>query len=148
MKAYRFQASINRPPSEVFPFLVETEKQALYSDVPMRLITEGAMHTGSKMEVTMGSGLMKANLGLEMTDVTQDRKMAYKSFSGPIDWQGEYLLEPTPDGGTTVTHEGSMRFHGLWRLAEPLVGAELSRNGAKEMDRMKAAIEGVPAENS
>jgi len=141
MKAYRFQVSINRPPDAVFPFLVETEKQALYSDVPMRLVTEGPLRTGSKMEVSMGSGFMKANLGLEMVDVNRDRKMAYKTYSGPIDWQGEYLLEPTQDGGTVVTHEGSMRFHGLWRLAEPLVGAELSRNGAKEMDRMKVAVE-------
>ena len=141
MKKYRFQVSINRPPSDVFPFLEETEKQALYSDVPMRLITKGPMRTGSKMEVSMGSGLMKATLGLEMVDVEKDRKLAYKTYSGPIDWQGEYRLEPTEDGGTAVTHEGSMTFHGLWRLAEPLVGGELRSSGAKEMERMKSAVE-------
>jgi hypothetical protein len=67
--------------------------------------------------------------------------MAFKTYSGPIDWQGEYLLEPTDDGGSTLKHEGSMTFHGLWRVIEPLIGGELERGGAQEMERMKAVIE-------
>ena len=141
MKPYRFQVTINRPPNEVFPFVVEPEKQALYSDVTMRLLTEGSIRTGSKMEVVLGSGLMKATLGLEMVDVDQDRRMAFKTYSGPLEWQGEYVLEPTEDGGSTLTHQGSMTFHGLWRLVEPLVGGELTRGGAQEMDRLKNAVE-------
>jgi len=30
---------------------------------------------------------------------------------------------------------------GLWRLLEPLVGAELRSNGAKEKERLKAVVE-------
>ena len=60
---------------------------------------------------------------------------------GPIRWKGEYLLTPTDVGGTTVSHEGTMVFTGLWRLIEPLIGSELKSGGAKEMERMKAVIE-------
>jgi hypothetical protein len=131
---------INRPPADVFPYLTDPAKQALYSDVPMRQITPGVLATGSRMEVTFGMGPLKAVIGLEMT-VEENSRMGFDTYSGPIRWQGQYLLVPTNDGATNLTHEGTMVFTGLWRLFEPLVGAELKRNGEKEMQRMKAAIE-------
>ncbi|MEO8625277.1 MAG: SRPBCC family protein [Candidatus Limnocylindrales bacterium] len=140
MLRYAWPVTINRPPAEVFPYLTDPKKQALYSDVPMRQITPGVLATGSRMEVTFGMGPIKAKVGLEMT-VDENSRMAFTTFSGPIRWQGEYLLKPTSDGGTNLSHEGTMVFTGLWRLLEPLVGAELKSGGAKEMERMKAAIE-------
>ncbi len=69
--------------------------------------------------------------------------MAWKSYSGPIDWEGEYLVEPTEDGGSTLSQHGTLTFHGLWRLMEPMVGAEISRGETKELERLKAAAEGA-----
>jgi uncharacterized protein YndB with AHSA1/START domain len=141
MLRYALSVTISRPPAEVFPYLTDPKKQALYSDVPMRQITPGELATGSRMEVTFGMGPMKAKIGLEMTAIEANRRMAFDTYSGPIKWQGEYLLKPTDGGGTTLSHDGSMRFTGLWRLLEPLVGAELKSGGAKEMERLKAAVE-------
>jgi hypothetical protein len=140
MKSYRSQVVIDRPPADVFPFLVEPQKQALWSDVPMRQVTEGPLKTGSKMEVSFGSGLVKATLGLELTAVDKDRRMAFKSYSGPIDWEGEYVLDPA-GGGTNLSQNGTLKFHGLWRLLEPIVGAEISRGEVKELERLKSAAE-------
>lgn len=141
MLSYSWAVTISRPPADVFPYLTDPVKQALYSDVPMRPITPGVWATGSRMEVTFGMGPFKAIVGLEMTAVEENQRMAFTSFSGPIRWQGEYLLKPTSDSGTNLSHVGTMEFTGLWRLVEPLVGAELKSGGAKEMERMKAVIE-------
>jgi hypothetical protein len=141
MLRYSWPVTISRPPAEVFPYITDTAKQGLYSDVPMRLLTPGVLRKGSRMEVTFGMGPIKAVIGLELTDVDENRRMAFDTFSGPIKWQGQYLLAPAADGGTDLTHEGTMAFTGLWRLLEPLVAAELRSNGSKEMARMKAVIE-------
>jgi hypothetical protein len=141
MLRYASAVTIGRPPADVFPYLTDPVKQALYSDVPMRQITPGVLATGSRMEVTFGMGPLKATIGLEMTAVEENRRMAFDTYSGPIRWQGEYLLNPNGDGGTSLSHEGTMSFTGLWRLVEPLIGAELKSSGAKEMERMKAVIE-------
>jgi uncharacterized protein YndB with AHSA1/START domain len=141
MLRYSWPVTINKPPADVFPFLTDPQKQALYSDVPMRQETPGVLKTGSRMVVTFGMGPIKANLGLEMTAIEPDRRMAYDTYAGPIKWQGEYRLTPTDSGGTNLTHEGTMVFTGLWRLLEPLVGSELKSGGAKEMERLKAAVE-------
>ena len=142
MLRYVLSVTINRAPADVFPYLTDPAKQALYSDVPMRQVTPGVLATGSRMEVTFGMGPVKAVIGLEMYAVEENRRMAFNTYSGPIRWQGEYLLKPTDGGGTNLSNEGTMVFTGLWRLVEPLIGAELKRNGAKEMERMKAVIEG------
>lgn len=140
MVRYESRVTIDRPPEAVFPYLVEPAKQALWSDVPMRQITEGSFRTGSRMEVAFGKGPLQARLELEITAVEAGRRMAFTTRSGPIQWDGEYRLEPAGDG-TALSQEGRLRFRGLWRLIEPLVGAEISRAEVKELERLKAAAE-------
>ena len=141
MLRYRSQVVVDRPRDVAFPYIVEPAKQALWSDVPMRLLTEGPLATGSRMELSFGKGPMTVRLGLELTAVEDGRRMAWTTFSGPIRWDGEYRLEDAPEGRTTVSQEGSFEFRGLWRLLEPLLGAEMRKGEEKELQRLKAVIE-------
>jgi hypothetical protein len=125
----------------VFPYFAEPAKQALWSDVPMRRLTEGPFGPGTRLEVTFGMGPLKARVGLEITALDQDRRMAWKTFSGPIGWQGQYVLEPSADAGTVVAQEGTLTFSGWWRLLEPIAGAEISRGEEKELEKLKAIVE-------
>lgn len=140
MLTYESSVSIDRPPEVVFGYLVDLEKQALWSDVPMRKLTEGPLADGSKMEVTFGMGPIKAVIGLEMGPVESGRRMAFRTFSGPIRWEGEYRLAAA-GAGTLVSQEGRLTFRGLWRVIEPLVGAEISKGEVKELERLKAVVE-------
>jgi polyketide cyclase/dehydrase/lipid transport protein len=139
--SYESSVTIERPPAVVFPFLTDTAKQALWSDVAMRQITPGELATGSRLEVTFGKGPMKATLGLEMTSVVAGSRMAFKTFSGPIDWQGEYRLEPVDGGMTRISQHGTLKFSGLWRLLAPFIGAEIKSGEIKELERLKAVVE-------
>lgn len=141
MITYSSRVTIDRPAEAVFPYLVEPAKQDLWSDVPMRRLSGGALRVGSRMELTLGSGPLKATLVLEVTELVQARRLTYGTVSGPIDWDGEYRLAPTPSGGTEVAQEGRLRFKGLWRLVEPLAGAEISRGEVAELERLKTAVE-------
>ena len=138
---YESAVTVNRPPQEVFRYLVEPEKQALWSDVPMRPLTPGPMETGKRIEVTFGKGPLKAVLGLELTEVVADQKMAFRTFSGPVRWQGEYRLEPADGRATRLSQHGTLEFTGLWRLLGPFVGAEIKSGEIKELERLKAAVE-------
>jgi uncharacterized protein YndB with AHSA1/START domain len=138
--SYESSVTVNRPPDAVFPYLVDPAKQALWSGVPMRQVTDGPLRSGSKMEVTFGMGPLKATIGLELLAVEEGRRMAFHSYSGPIRWDGEYRLAPVGDG-TELRQEGRLVFTGLWRLVEPLVGAEISRGEVKELEKLKAVAE-------
>jgi hypothetical protein len=138
---YRSQVVIDRPPDTVFRYLIEPARQALWSGVPMRQLTDGPLVSGSRMEVTFGVGPMKATVRLELTAVESGRRMAFRSFSGPIRWDGEYQLSPSGANGTELSQEGRLAFTGLWRLVEPLAGAEIRSGEIKELERLKAIVE-------
>ena len=140
MVSYESRVLVDRPPEAVFPFLIEPAKQALWSDVPMRQLTDGPLGTGSRLEVTFALGPIKAKIGLELTAVEHGRRMAFRSFSGPIRWDGEYRLAPS-GSGTNLSQEGHLTFTGLWRIIEALVGAEISKGEVKELEKLKAAVE-------
>ncbi len=141
MLNYRSSIVVDRPPEHVFEYLSDPAKQALWSDVPMRKLTEGNFATGSRMEVTFGKSPLSARIGLEFSDVQPGQRMAWRTVSGPIDWTGEYRLNPTGDAATELTQEGSFRFKGFWRLLEPMIVAEMRGNELKELQRLKAAAE-------
>jgi hypothetical protein len=67
--------------------------------------------------------------------------LAFRSFSGPIRWDGEYRLASTDGGDTVVSQEGRLAFSGAWRLIEPLVAGEISRGEIKELERLKSVVE-------
>jgi hypothetical protein len=141
MLRYASEVTVDRSPDVVFSYLIEPARQALWTDVPMRKLTDGPLATGSRMEISFGMGPLKARVGLELTAVEAGRRMAFTTFDGPIRWDGEYRLEGTADGGTQVSQEGQLEFRGLWRLAEPLVGREITREEVKELERLKAVVE-------
>jgi hypothetical protein len=144
MISYSSSVSIARPPDAVFPFLIELDKQGRWSDVQMRPLTPGPLATGSRLELTFGRRPMKATLGLEMTAVDPSQRMAFRSFSGPIRWEGEYTLSPDGESGTTVSQRGTLTFTGLWRAFEPLVGNEIRNGEIKELERLKVVVESEP----
>ena len=140
MLTYRSQVTVARSPETVFAYLIDPARQALWSGVPMRQLTRGPLVAGSRLEVAFGMGPLKAVVGLELTDVDPGRRMAFESFSGPIRWTGEYNLVAA-GAGTELSQVGTLVFAGLWRLVEPLVGAEIKGGEIKELERLKDVVE-------
>jgi hypothetical protein len=146
MIPYSSEVTVTRPPGEVFPWLIEPAKQATWSDVPMQLLTEGPMREGSRMRLTFGRGPLHATLDLEISSLEPNQGMAFKTVSnGGIQWDGAYELSPTAGGGTRVSQQGTLRFRGLWRVLEPMVGAEIKKGEIAELERLKKVVEGAEA---
>lgn len=141
MLSYRSDVTVNQAAGVVFPYLIQPSLQALWSGVPMRQLTEGELRAGSRMEVTFAMGFLKAVVGLELAAVEPGRRVAFKSFSGPIRWDGEYRLQPAGGSSTRVSQDGSLAFRGAWRLLEPIIGAEIGRGEVKELEKLRAVIE-------
>lgn len=141
MVSYQSKVVVDRPPEVVFDYCIDPAKQALWSDVPMRRLTEGPLVTGSRFEVMFGKGPLRMTLGLELTAVEPGRRMAWTTFSGPARWEGEYAVAPTASGATELRQDGRLQFTGLWRLFEPLVAGEIKADELKELERLKAVAE-------
>jgi len=143
MLRYSSSVTVNRPPEQVFEYLVDPARQSEWSDVPMSRPDGGTgpLAKGSRMLVTFGMGPMKAKVGLEIIDLVPAKRMAWRSYSGPIRWDGAYELEASGSGGTTLSQEGTLAFTGLWRAIEPIAGAEMRQGEVKELEKLKAVVE-------
>ena len=147
MITYESEVVVGRPPRDVWPYLVERDKQALWSDVPMEPLTEGPMQAGSRMRLRFGAGPLHVSITLEMTVVDPAEGMAFTTVSqGGIQWDGEYRLALAENIGTRLSQHGTIRFSGLWRLVEPIVGAEIRRGEIAELEKLKAVLEGTAKE--
>ena len=145
MVTYGSEVVIARPPGEVWPYLVDRDKQAQWSDVPMEPLTDGPMRTGSRMQLRFGEGPLRASLTLEVAALDANERMAFTTVSkGGIHWEGEYRLAPVDGMSTRLSQHGTLRFSGLWRLAEPIVGAEIRRGEVAELEKLKAILERAP----
>jgi uncharacterized protein YndB with AHSA1/START domain len=146
MIRYASEVTISRPPSEVFPYLIEREKQALWSEVPMTPLTEGPLRAGSRMRLTFGKRPLRTSLTLEFAALEPNQRVAFTTASeGGLQWTGEYRLAPPAEGtGTHLSQKGTLEFRGLWRLAEPLIGAEIRRGEIAELEKLKAVLESAP----
>jgi uncharacterized protein YndB with AHSA1/START domain len=146
MIPYSSEVTIARPPGEVFPWLIEPAKQGQWSDVPMQPLTEGPLRQGSRMRLSLGRGPLHVSLDLEITSLEPDARLAFTTVSdGGIQWDGAYDLTPADGGGTRLAQQGTLRFRGLWRVLEPLIGAEIKRGEIAELERLKKIVEGPEA---
>jgi hypothetical protein len=143
MITYSSDETIARPAGDIFPWLIEPEKQAQWSDVPMQPLTEGPLRQGSRMRLTFGRGPLHATLDLEFTSLESAERLAFTTVSrAGIHWEGAYDLAPAEGGGTRVAQRGTLRFSGLWRVLEPMIGAEIKRGEIAELERLKKVVEG------
>jgi hypothetical protein len=136
--------SVNRPAAQIYPYLLETTKLPIWSDAPAKLVTDGDLNNGARLEVSFAIGPLKAVIGLQITTMEFGKKLAFRSYSGPISWQGEYNLAEDGKGATTVSQKGQLRFKGLWRLAQPIAGGRIRRSEVWELQRLKNFIEATP----
>ena len=144
MITYSSEVTIASSPDEIFPWLVETERQARWSDMPMQPLTEGPIRLGSRMRLSFGRGPLHASIDLEVTSMEPGARLAFTTVSrGGIHWEGEYNLAPAEGGGTRVGQRGTLRFNGLWRLLEPMMGSEIKHGEIAELERHKQVVEGA-----
>lgn len=134
MVSYSSTVSISRPANQIFPYLLETTKECLPSD----------LGSGSKLNVSFGLGRLKAVIGLQISTAEFGRKLAFKSCSGPISWKGEYNLEEDGNGMTTVSQQGQFKFKGRWRFVQPIAGGQIKRGEVRELQRLKQVLEATP----
>jgi hypothetical protein len=69
----------------------------------------------------------------------------YRSTRGPMRWASTFAVEPEGTG-SRVASSGTVQFQGLLRVLQPLLAGEVQSGEEKELERLKAILEGGKAE--
>ncbi len=133
---------IRRPIEEVFAYVTDLTHSAAWQAqlLEARKLTDGPVGVGTRyvfVRQFMGRKMEAAN---EFVAYEPNRKVQFRFASGPMQGQGTYLFEATPDG-TKVTSIVEMQPGGLSRLATPLIAASLRREIAAGLPVLKELLE-------
>jgi len=137
---------INRPTNQVFEFLANPENGPKWQSglTESKLLTEGPVRVGSQFKETVKFLGRPIELICEYVEVEPGRKMVFKSDnSKTLQFDLTFLVEPGQAGASRVTVSGHSHVSGLLRLLEPLFAGEVKSASRKELQQLKAALEGA-----
>jgi len=133
---------IKRPAAAVFAFLTDLDKGTQWQASVMEAskTSEGPVGvgaTGREVRRIMGRQMEST---FEVTEFEPDRKISFKSTSGPIAMQGRYTLEPAV-GGTRLSIVVDGELDGVFKLAEPMVVQSVKRQLDADFGTLKDLLE-------
>jgi uncharacterized membrane protein len=133
---------IARPIDQVFVFLVNPSNNSLWQEgvVESRQISEGPVDVGSRGRDIRKFFGRQIECDYEIVEYEPNKKIRFKSISGPIQFDGSYTLQSTQEGSRfTFTIEGSV---GPWFSWAGPLAARLAKNQVEaDSNRLKNLLE-------
>jgi carbon monoxide dehydrogenase subunit G len=133
---------IKCPAAAVFAFLIDigkgTQWQASVTEAGKT--SEGPLGVGAtSREVRRFMGRQMEST-FEVTEFEPDRKITFKSTSGPIAIRARYILEPAA-GGTRLSIVVDGELDGVFKLAEPMVVQSVKQQLDADFGTLKNLLE-------
>lgn len=148
MAKFQAKVTINRPVDQVFRFVVDPMSYPKW----MNGVSDVKLTTGSRLGVGT-QVLMKGkeamwsydNAPMEITEYEANKRLGIKAtIPGKMQFAGIWSFEPKGDSATRLTSSGETHLLGLWRIAEPLMGGEVQKGEAEELNKIKGILESLP----
>jgi uncharacterized protein YndB with AHSA1/START domain len=140
MKRIETSVVINRPIEEVFSYATNPENDKLWQSgvVESGLVGEGPLGVGAQTREVRKFLGRRLESTAEVTEYEPNVKVAFKSTSGPVQYEAWYTFESV-ETGTKLTIVGEGDTGGLFKLAEGLV----MRQFEKEMQGALVALKDI-----
>jgi uncharacterized protein YndB with AHSA1/START domain len=133
---------ISRPVEEVFAYLANPENDSQWQSavVESGFLGEGPMAVGAKTREVRKFMGQRMESEAEITAYEPNAKIAFKSTSGPVQYEIRSSFEPV-DGGTKLTIVAEADTGGFFKLAEGLVVRQFEKELRADLARLKDILE-------
>jgi len=140
---YSSTHTIDRPPPDVFDALLDAPRYGEWTEMQDTTWDgDGPVRVGTTGSSRMAGGPFAGPLRMKVVELEPSRRFVVHVSHAKFDWVASTDLEA--DGsGTRMTYAGEIRFRGVQRLLEPFIRGEVARGEAKEVERLKALLEGT-----
>ncbi len=134
--------SVNRSQQEVFDFVSDPANATQWNSgiETGEWTSEGPVCVGStRREVGKFLG-RKLESTSEVTVWDPPNQTSFKSVGGPFPFEATYKFEPK-ENGTLLTVSGTAEFGGFFKLAEGLVGKQMTKQFDADFATLKRVLE-------
>lgn len=110
-------------------------------------LTDGPVGVGTRIRA--GGKVLGRPIGIviEVTAMEPGSRFAYRGEAGPLRTHNIVTFDSVA-GGTQVTWTDEVELRGIFGLLEPLMGRMVRRGYEADLGRLKAILEGQPAEGA
>ena len=133
---------IDRPPADVFAYLVHPERVPLWQESLLELRKHDDAPTAIGTTMTEVRTFMGRRIEsrLEVVAYEQDRRFDLRTNAGPLPFHVRHTLEPA-NGGTRLVVEAEAEAGGLFGFAGGLVTRQAKKQFVADCARLKALVE-------
>jgi uncharacterized protein YndB with AHSA1/START domain len=131
---------IDRPPAEVFDYMMDMENLPEWQSSAIEAHWEGERAAGSRIKEVRKFLGRRIESELEVTEYEPNRRFCLKTLSGPVLFSVEHTFEATT-GGTRITFVGEGNPGGFFKLAEPMVARAAERQFKGDFATLKDLLE-------
>jgi uncharacterized protein YndB with AHSA1/START domain len=131
---------IDRPPAEVFEYMMDMENLPEWQSSAIEAQWEGERAPGSHIREVRKFLGKRIESEVEVTEYEPNRRFCLRATSGPVPFSVEHTFEPT-NGGTRITFVGEGEPGGFFKLAEPVVARTAERQFTGDFATLKDLLE-------
>jgi uncharacterized protein YndB with AHSA1/START domain len=133
---------IHRPVEEVFAFLEDLTNVPRWQEAveEARQVTGDPIGVGTQYTSARMMMGQRFEASIEYIEHEPDKKIVFKSTSGPVSFQAAYLTEPLAEG-TQVTALLDLQMEGLPTQVEAEMHAAVSSEADTELGKLKMLLE-------
>jgi carbon monoxide dehydrogenase subunit G len=131
------------PPQAAFDWVVDVDNIARWQSgvFASQMLTPPPARVGTRFTETLKLMGLKLTSVCEVTELTAPKTYAFNAQGSQMDYTARFDFAPAPGGGTRITHQATIAMRGLWKLIEPMVRAEGSKEIKEEFRKLKSAME-------
>ena len=146
MSRFVSEQTIARSAEDVWAYAADILRHPEWMAVTDARAVEGdGTLTGARGRERMRFGPFDWDVEIEVVDAVPGRRIVWKAVGGvPFDNEVALDLEAVGPASTRASYVADIRLHGLWRLLSPMVAMEAKSGSARELERLKAQLEGAP----
>ena len=137
-----FTQQINAPVEKVFAFVTDTRNNAQWQNgvIESSQTPDGPTQLGTKTKTVRTFLGQHLEATAEVTEFVPNKKWAFKSTSGPMQFSFMQTFESV-SGGTKVDMQVELEAGGFFKLAEGALAGNIKKEFQAQAEKLKALLE-------
>jgi carbon monoxide dehydrogenase subunit G len=146
MARYAATVTSPRPVDEVFDYLADFRSVAEWDPSIVESVHingDEPIKVGAIYRVTTKTSVSKVVLEYTTTELERPRRIGLRGENGSMVALDTITIEPSGDGGSTVTYSADIQLKGVRKLVDPLLELGFQRIGNKARDGLTKKLNEV-----
>ena len=141
------EIEIERPRAEVAAYAMDPETAPKwYSNIEtVEWKTPKPIRVGSRMAFVARFLGRRLAYTYEVRELIPNKRLVMSTHEGPFRMETTYLWTDTPEGGTKMRLRNRGKPYGFSKIAAPFMSLTIRRANRKDLERIKALLEGRAA---